>query len=106
MKGATAEPCASRISPPNTSSMSRIGASQNFFRTRRNAQSSARIDMMLPAGYWLISELVLHRFRFDRRTLARNPVGLKVGTPLERQHVLAEKPHDPTGRRHRYEEYH
>ena len=42
MKGATAEPFDKTSSDPNSSIMMKIGSSQNFFRTRRNIQNSAR----------------------------------------------------------------
>src|SRR5437867_1845726 len=40
MNGATADPCVSTIKPPNSRSTTTIGSSQNFFRSRMNAQSS------------------------------------------------------------------
>jgi hypothetical protein len=40
MKGATTEPCASISKPPSINITSIIGASHNFLRTRKNAQSS------------------------------------------------------------------
>ena len=47
MNGATAEPWASTISSPNSAIMMKIGQSQNFLRTRKNAQSSLSIDMSI-----------------------------------------------------------
>src|SRR5262245_62102886 len=46
MKGATALPCVRMISPPNSASITRIGTSQYFFRTRTKAQSSETNDIM------------------------------------------------------------
>src|SRR6185503_8930888 len=40
MNGARAEPCANTSSPPTSTSTTRIGRSQSFFRSRMNAQSS------------------------------------------------------------------
>lgn len=40
MKGATTEPCASMSKPPSINMTIIIGASHNFLRTLRNAQSS------------------------------------------------------------------
>src|SRR3954447_4554393 len=123
MKGATAEPCARITSPPKISSISRIGVSQYFLRTRRNAQSSARIDMtrLAPVTFYgrmslsenryplfrdmrCDSELLLHRLGRGRRSVAHDPVAVEVLAALERQQVLATQPHQPAGRRHRDEE--
>src|SRR5713101_344482 len=47
MKGATAEPWAKMIRPPNRPRTIKIGSSQNFFRSRRKSQNSARKAMAL-----------------------------------------------------------
>src|SRR5262249_40001895 len=75
MNGATAVPCARMIRPPNTSSINRIGVSQYFLRTRKNAHSSARIDMMGPGSLDLMSGAILNpiagrRPRRQRATIA------------------------------------
>src|SRR5437660_10957471 len=44
MNGATAEPFASTARPPNTTITINTGSSQNFLRSRRNSQNSARND--------------------------------------------------------------
>src|SRR5439155_6666074 len=101
MKGATADPCARMIRPPNTSSSSTMGASQYFLRIRMNAHSSARNDIFVPLRSWRCgsSELVLHRVRLRRRRLAPDPVARQVGAAREREHILAAQPHDPADRR-------
>jgi hypothetical protein len=42
-----AEVCAKIRSPPNSTMITTIGMSQNFFRVRMNAQSSNRIDIRI-----------------------------------------------------------
>ena len=44
MNGAIAEPLVSTIRPPKITIMIMIGSSQNFLRSRMNAQSSTRIE--------------------------------------------------------------
>lgn len=44
MKGAIAEPWVRTTRPPNTAIITRIGSSQNFFRTFRKRQSSPKKD--------------------------------------------------------------
>src|SRR6516162_5609544 len=57
MNGATAEPCASTISTPNTPMMTTIGHSQYFLRVRRNAHSSLMNDIAVSqAQNWLVIE--------------------------------------------------
>src|SRR5438876_516606 len=109
MNGATAEPCARMIRPPNTSSNSTIGASQYFLRTRMNAHSSARNDIPVPIVVAEFGrpelgrlELVLHRLRL--RLIARDPITRQIGTAGERQHILAAQAHDPADRRDAEEE--
>src|SRR5579864_8424600 len=45
MNGASAELCVAINSTPNTSSITKSGSSQSFFRTFRNCQNSLRNDM-------------------------------------------------------------
>jgi hypothetical protein len=44
MNGAIADPCANMIKIPSKAMTSKIGASQNFFRARRKANSSFKND--------------------------------------------------------------
>jgi hypothetical protein len=44
MKGAIADPCANTIKAPSKAMTSKMGASQNFFRDRRKANSSFKND--------------------------------------------------------------
>lgn len=44
MNGAIADPCANTIKAPSSAMISRMGASQNFLRTRRKASNSFRND--------------------------------------------------------------
>src|SRR5690242_5817665 len=53
MKGASAEPAVTAISPPNTRKMTSSGASQSFFRSRMYAQRSRRSAMTLNVRYLL-----------------------------------------------------
>src|ERR1700759_2462243 len=50
MNGATALPFVSTMSPPSSTIMTRIGRSQNFFRTLMNDQSSATNDITTLQG--------------------------------------------------------
>ena len=47
MKGATAEILVRIIRPPRTSIISKMGSSQNFFRSRIKDQSSIKVDTAL-----------------------------------------------------------
>src|ERR1043165_3814017 len=93
MNGAIAEPWVSTISPPKTSRTSMIGSSQNFFRARRKVQNSSRKDIESSG-----SELVLHAFGRRSCRLARDPVGLVVTAPSQRQQVLVASPHEQRDR--------
>src|SRR5690242_15162872 len=93
MKGATAVPSASTIKPPKTSSISTIGTSQNFFRTRRKSHSSLRIYIRPRSTVRGRSELPLHGFRSRRQRGTRDPIAFEIVPPGERQHVPP--PHDP-----------
>tara|TARA_Y100001958_G_scaffold111205_1_gene78586 strand:+ start:5202 stop:5363 length:162 start_codon:yes stop_codon:yes gene_type:complete len=46
MKGAIAVPSVNTINVPNKSRKKTIGANQNFFRTLKNSQNSAKIESL------------------------------------------------------------
>lgn len=48
MNGAIALPCPSTMSAPKNSITKMMGKSQNFFRTRKNCQSSFKILIFVP----------------------------------------------------------
>src|SRR5262245_29692536 len=83
MNGATAVPFVSTINPPNTAIITKIGSSQNFLRTRKNAQNSRRNDIAA-------SELVLHGVRCRPRWFPRNPVTRHLSVNLEPQNIFFE----------------
>src|SRR5882672_779582 len=98
MNGATALPWVSRMSPPKSAIMIRMGSNQNFFRTRTKAHSS-RTKSTLP------SELPPHGVRGRPRRPPGDPVarGRAIEGDLERG--LAEEPHEePDGRDREVEE--
>src|SRR3954467_15695586 len=86
MNGATTEPLASTSRPPNSAIMTRTGASQSFFRTRRKPHSSATnsISAVPPLG----SVLVHHGLRRRARRLARDPVAGGLGLPAAAHRVV------------------
>src|SRR6516165_1112294 len=93
MKGATAEPLVSTMSPPKMTIMMKIGANQYFFRTRRNDQNSRRKDS-------IGSILILHRFRRRPRWRSVDPVAHRIGVTTQSQRVFAEYAHQQRNRRH------
>src|SRR5690348_5326839 len=97
MNGAIAEPLASTISPPSTTIISSTGISQNFLRTRRNAQISRKNDM------FLFSELIVEAARRRARRVARHPVARSVGVEWCTHRRLPERAHDHSDRRNHQE---
>src|SRR5262245_16268682 len=93
MKGATAEPLVSTISPPKMTIMTKIGASQYFFRTRRNEQNSRRKDS-------IGSILIPHRFRRRPRRRSVDPVARRIGVTTQSERVFAMHAHQQRNRRH------
>src|SRR4051812_8483909 len=89
MKGAMAEPWASTIRPPNRTSMTSIGRSQNFFRTLRKFQNSVRKAMAVPL------KLVLEGGGAVR---ALDPVGLGGGIAFQPQRIGAAQTQQPARR--------
>src|SRR5476649_2127770 len=107
MNGAMAEPLVSTIRPPNTTIMIMIGSSQNFLRSRMNAQSSMMTEPMDVDPFEINlarSELVFHRLRRRTRRGPLDPVAFGVAVELQPQEILAEHPHHQTDRRNRDEE--
>src|SRR5215471_16236866 len=104
MNGATADPFTRMIRPPKMNSTRNIGSSQYFLRAIRNWQSSLRNDITIllvaPA-----SELVGHRAGLRSGRIPHDPVARQIGAPAQRQHVLAEEPHDQADRGDAEEEY-
>src|SRR5258708_5524089 len=95
MKGAIAEPLVSTIKPPKITIMIRIGSSQNFLRSRMNAQSSTMMD---PISTSSMSELVAHRLRRRAGRRALDPIALGGAVDLHPQEILAECAHQQADR--------
>src|SRR6516162_4457947 len=89
MKGATAEPLVSTISPPKSAMTMKTGSNQYFLRVRRNAQNSARKPVIRP------SELVVESLRCRTGWLAGDPVGFGRRLKLPPKRV-------PTGYSHQH----
>src|SRR5712692_1005322 len=98
MNGATADPFTRMIRPPKMNSTRHIGTSQYFLRAIRNWQSSLRNDISV-LFVAIASELLGHRAGLRPGRIARDPVARKIGATAQRQHVLAEEPHDQADRR-------
>ena len=77
------------MSPPNTAIIIRIGASQYFFRTRINAQSSLIIDHIASTSSLLL-KLVVHcseSFLLYRCSLY--PIGFSRSRTLKLKQILS-----------------
>src|SRR5258708_1143268 len=126
MNGAITEPLVSTTSPPNTTIMTSIGNSQNFFRTRINRQSSTTKSIYCPLDHDPINrimisslclsmflfgkpvpsfpdalELVFHRFGRWSVRLSHDPVAVRIRLSFEPQQVLPHHAHDEAGRQNR-----
>jgi len=86
MKGATAEPWASTITPPNSTTTSTTGMSQYFLRTLRNRQNSIKNDINAPPA------LPVSRIRLESRREARPEEG-----PMTPEGRRAKVPSIPEG---------
>src|SRR5476651_2765948 len=103
MNGAMAEPLVSTIRPPKITIMMKIGSSQNFLRSRMNAQSSTMMEPMVFKSLSR-SELIFHRLRRRPRRGALDPVALGVLVQAQAQEILARRPHHKADRRDRHKE--
>jgi hypothetical protein len=83
MNGASALLSARIRSTPKIRIMVKRGSSQNFFRTRRNFQNSAKKDISL-----ILSELIPHVGQI-LAGVALNPIGRRILVFREAQEVLA-----------------
>src|SRR5262249_42044571 len=92
MKGATAEPLVSTISPPKTAMTMKTGNSQNFFRTLRKAQTSRR-KLTINA-----SKLVVECFGGRAGRFADDPIALRCRLEFSPHRVLAGEPHQEADR--------
>src|SRR6185369_13292630 len=100
MNGATADPWVSTMSPPNSTRISTIGRSQNFFRSRMNAQSSTTKSP--------ISLLPLELPHHVRGRSRRAPDAIGLARPLEgsTHRVTARETHHQPERRDDAVEHH
>src|SRR5438309_5854164 len=98
MNGATALPLVRTMRPPNSASITRIGRSQNFFRTRINVQSSAT-NVIVPS-----SELVRHGLGRRAGWSSHDPVRRFRWIATDPQRILAEPPCKDAHRRDGSEE--
>src|ERR1019366_10148177 len=98
MNGPTTELWPSTMSAPRRASTNKIGRSQNFFRTRRNAHTSATKPSISS------SELPPQRFRRDHTGVSRRPVGPGGRSALQSQRIGTEKSTDDRDRRQHREE--
>src|SRR5689334_13347273 len=103
MKGATALPWASNNKPPKISSITKMGSSQNFFRTRRNAQNSFTNDDIWSPPYSKALKLIRHSLGRRPRRTPLNPVTGSAGIQGQPQGIFTEQPEDQRCRRD-YEE--
>src|SRR5882724_7977009 len=100
MNGATADPCVSTIRPPNRSRTTMIGRSQNFFRSRMNAQNS-RTNSLISKSLLRSSgslELSGHMGRGPERLDDPIRLGPRLKAPLHQ--IMPAQSHDDTHRRH------
>ena len=72
MNGATADPWVNTINPPINTNTIRIGSNQNFFRTFKNFQNSAKKDI-------LTSKLIFHTTGIFRICFSLNPIRIGCG---------------------------
>src|SRR5262245_61244464 len=93
MNGAIALPLANTVSAPNAAIMIRMGRSQNFFRSLRNAQNSVTNSSMEPS-----LKLIAHGVRRRPRWPARDPIRSGIRIEAELQEILLHEPEDQSGR--------
>src|SRR5690242_17639343 len=92
MKGATAEPCVRTIKLPSSKSMTKIGRSQNFFRSFIKAHSSIK-NSPIATSQRLSSKLVLHMSA--RPSILSGSISFMVCTESLPQRVF---PHETAGK--------
>src|SRR4030095_10747487 len=93
MKGATAVPWVSTVSPPKMAMTTNTGSSQYFLRSSKNAANSRRKETIAR------SELVHEAVGGRAWRLSRFPVTFALRLEAKPQRVLAAEPHEPADRR-------
>src|SRR3972149_4697383 len=93
MNGATAEPCVNTTSRPSSASISTIGPSHHFLRTRMKAHSSAKIPNFSRDPSNAIRVFVSGSQFTATRLLQRSPSSSRSVQLVERApvHVLAQR---------------